>query len=162
MHGRRRSDPSANGSSDAPIVGSPVRVVRERIAEVGEHWRYHVFVSYSVKQDPKTELRLRRALKSVGSAPLRRGRMKVYVDKESLGANPALWDRLASRLDQSGAFVLLASPDSKRSPWVRQELQHWFEKHKIDDANPHAGLPVLVLTRGELTWDRESNDFDYG
>jgi hypothetical protein len=86
--------------------------------------------------------------------------MKVFVDKESLGVDPALRDRIAGRLDQSGALALLASPESRESPWVQWELQRWFQGHKADDANPHAGLPVLVLTHGELKWNRKTNDFD--
>lgn len=151
------------GRSSDVVDGAPsARRVRERITQVGERWRYHVFLSYAQVADLATATRLRRALQAVGCGPLRRtGRLKVFVDTRSLGPNPALSDQLAGRLDQSGSLVLLASPASRDSAWVQQELRHWLGHHTGDAARPHGGLPVLVVTDGDLSWDEVSNDFDW-
>jgi hypothetical protein len=160
--GGRRHRPTPVRSSEVARAGSSSRLVRGRIAELGEGWRYHVFLSYSQHRDLKTALRLRRALQSVGTPALRWGvRMRVFVDKRSLGANPALWEGITGRLDQSAALALLASPESRGSSWVRRELERWFDRHGADDGRAPTALPLLVLTGGELGWDPDADDFDW-
>ena len=49
----------------------------------------------------------------------------MFRDDANLGANPALWESIASALDDSEWLVVLLSPDAARSEWVDREVAHW-------------------------------------
>jgi WD40 repeat protein len=57
-------------------------------------------------------------------------------------------------LAQCDYFLLLASPDSARSPWVAKEIQWWWANR------PHENL-LIVVTEGQIVWDAQSRDFDW-
>ncbi|MDP9336779.1 MAG: toll/interleukin-1 receptor domain-containing protein [Actinomycetota bacterium] len=56
-------------------------------------------------------------------------------------------------LDDSEWFVVLCSPEAAASEWVEREIDHWLA-HKTPDRI------LLVLTDGDLVWDRARGDFD--
>ena len=69
--------------------------------------------------------------------------MAVFRDKTSLAANPALWKAIEAALAQSDYFLLMASPESARSPWVNREVQWWLDHRSVDRL-------LIVVTGGEL------------
>jgi WD40 repeat protein len=81
--------------------------------------------------------------------------MRVFLDKTSLSANPALWPTIEQALGQSEYFLLLASPTSANSQWVQQEV-HWWLRNRT------AEKLVLCLTDGVILWDNKAGDFDWG
>jgi WD40 repeat protein len=81
--------------------------------------------------------------------------MRVFLDKTSLSANPALWPTIEEALGQSEYFLLLASPTSANSQWVQQEVHWWLH-------NRTAEKLVLCLTDGVILWDNKAGDFDWG
>jgi WD40 repeat protein len=78
----------------------------------------------------------------------------VFRDDVSLSANPGLWSSIAQSLEASDYFVLLASPRAANSEWVAREVDHWL-------AGADARRLLIVLTEGELRWDRVHGDFDW-
>lgn len=80
--------------------------------------------------------------------------MRIFQDKTSLSANPALWLSIEQALEQSEYLLLLASPASAKSSWVQQEVQWWFQ-------NRSAEKLIIGLTEGVIRWDSEAGDFDW-
>jgi hypothetical protein len=78
----------------------------------------------------------------------------VFRDTASLAANPDLWTTIRAAMAQSRYFVLLASPESARSPWVQREVAFWHEHRE-------PGTLLIALTDGEIHWDPDASDFDW-
>jgi len=68
-------------------------------------------------------------------------------------ANPVLWGKITEALDRSGFMIVVLSPRSAVSHWVKQELTYWLH---------HRGLAQLILglAEGHLQWDAEESRFD--
>lgn len=76
----------------------------------------------------------------------------MFRDVSDTGLNPSLWGTVQRQLDGSRWFVLLACPESAASQWVRREIDHWCGEKDTDTV-------LLVLTGGELEWDRAAGRF---
>lgn len=80
--------------------------------------------------------------------------MRVFCDRQSLGASPELWPSIESSLSKSRHLILLASPESASSPWVNREVELW------QGLEPKRPL-LIVFTAGALVWDDKAADFDW-
>ena len=58
--------------------------------------------------------------------------MRIFRDKTSLSANPALWRSIEQALTDSEYFLLLASPSSAKSPWVQKEIEWWLHNRPAE------------------------------
>jgi WD40 repeat protein len=112
--------------------------------------RYSAFLSYSHSKDAALASALETGLQRLAWYGLRV--LRVFRDESCLAANPALWTSIQKALDASEHFVLLASPASAQSDYVRKEVRHWLAagRHK----------PTLVVTDGDLVWDASRRCFD--
>lgn len=115
---------------------------------------YDGFISYSHAADGKLAPALQRALHGLAKPWYRRRALRVFRDKTSLSANPALWPAIEQALGQSEWFLFLASPQAARSQWVQKELQWWL-------GNRASSRLLILLTDGELYWDNAARDFDW-
>lgn len=116
--------------------------------------RYQAFLSYSHAADGKLSPAIQAGLHRFAKAWYQRRAMRVFRDKTSLSANPALWPSIEKALAASESFLLLASPQASQSPWVRREVEWWLAHRPVDQL-------LIVLTRGELAWDVAAGDFDW-
>ena len=116
--------------------------------------RYDAFISYSHAADGKLAPALQSSLHRFAKPWYRRRALHVFRDQTSLSATPSLWPTIQAALAESGHFLLLASPEAARSPWVQMEVQFWLE-HKAP------GTLLIALTGGTLAWDNEAGDFDW-
>ncbi len=116
--------------------------------------RYKAFVSYSHASDAPLAASLQSSLSRFAKPWYRIRTMRVFLDKTSLSANPALWPTIEQALGQSEYFLLLASPTSASSRWVQQEVHWWLQ-------NRTAEKLVLCLTDGVILWDSKAGDFDW-
>jgi WD40 repeat protein len=115
---------------------------------------YTAFISYSHAVDGRLAPALQNALHRFAKPWYRLRALRVVRDQASLSANPALWPSIEKGLKDSEFFILLASPDAARSPWVQRETAYW-RRHK-----PAAKL-LVVVTDGEAVWDDAAGDFDW-
>lgn len=89
-----------------------------------------IFISYS-RRDTKTRHRLVEALREQG--------LNVWVDNEELDPGDPAWEEeIETAIIACGAVVVILSPDSKNSEWVRREIS-FAEQHN------KRIFPVLVL-----------------
>ncbi|HEY6489462.1 MAG TPA: TIR domain-containing protein [Terracidiphilus sp.] len=116
--------------------------------------RYRAFVSYSHASDAQLAASLQSSLSRFAKPWYRLRTMRVFLDKTSLSANPALWPTIEQALGQSEYFLLLASPTSANSVWVQQEVRWWLQ-------NKTAEKLVVCLTDGVILWDNKTGDFDW-
>ncbi|MEU2284029.1 TIR domain-containing protein [Streptomyces sp. NPDC013178] len=115
---------------------------------------YDAFVSYSHAADSALAPALQRGLHRLAKPWNRPRALRVFRDQASLAANPDLWTTIEGALESSRYFILLASPESARSPWVRREIDFW-KAHR----GPETML--IVLTGGEIVWDHHRGDFQW-
>lgn len=115
---------------------------------------YDAFISYSHAGDAPLATRLQSALHRIGKPWYRLRSLHLYRDTTNLALNPDLWGEIERALGQSGAFIVLASPQSAASPWVQKEIGYWL-------AQKDRRRLFIVLTGGELAWNREAGDFDW-
>ena len=94
--------------------------------------RYQGFISYSHAADGKLAPAIHGGLHRIAKPWYRLRSMRVFRDKTSLSANPALWPTIQQALAESDYFLLLASPEAASSKWVQQEVAWWFENRSSD------------------------------
>jgi WD40 repeat protein len=116
--------------------------------------RYAAFISYSHAADGHRAQIFHQALHRFAKPWNRLRALRVFLDKVSLSADPGLWSTVEAALGDSEYLVLLASPESARSPWVGREISWWRE-------GPRPKNLLLVVTGGELYWDHAARDFDW-
>jgi len=116
--------------------------------------RHDAFMSYSHAADGPLAAALEGGLEQLAKPLLKRRALDVFRDQTSLTAAPALWPGIVSHLDASEWFLLLASPQSARSAWCNREVQWWLD-HRSPDRM------LVLLTEGEIAWDRGAQDFDW-
>lgn len=116
---------------------------------------YDAFVSYSHAADGKLAPALQRALHDFTKPWYKRRALRVFRDKTSLSANPALWPAIEQALTESKWLLFLASPQAARSVWVHKEIQWWLE-HRT------SATMLILLTEGDLAWNSQAQDFDWG
>jgi TIR domain len=115
---------------------------------------YNAFLSYSHAEDTRLAGAVQLALHRFARPWYRIHALRVFRDKTSLSANPALWKSIARALGDSEFLVLLASPLAKASPWVSREIEAFLASRSSDKI-------LIVLTAGEIVWDSAAADFDW-
>lgn len=94
---------------------------------------HHVFLSYS-RKDTAIMQRLRDDLLAAG--------LSVWTDAGIEPGTPLWKDEIEQAIEEAGCLVVVLSPDSKHSQWVKRELEY-------ADAQ---GIPIFpVLARGTET-----------
>jgi hypothetical protein len=108
-----------------------------------------IFLSYSHTADRKAAVQLQRSLENFYKPILALRSMRVFRDETNLDAAPQLWISIKKALTESDTFVLLASPCSNKSKWVRKELRNFWRSRR------RMGQPVricIVLLEGTTPW----------
>jgi WD40 repeat protein len=109
------------------------------------------FISYSHAADGRLAPAVQRGLHRLAKPWHRRRALWIFRDQTGLSVTPALWSSIQTALDGSQWFVLLASPEAARSPWVNREIEHWI-------ATKPANRILPVVTDGEWRWDAKLGD----
>ena len=112
---------------------------------------FDAFISYS-HSDASVASAIERGLGSLAKPWHQRRALAVYRDQSSQAATAGLWDSIQDALAQARFLVLLASPESAKSPWVTREIAWWL-------ANRDSNSLIICLTDGELTWAETGSRF---
>jgi WD40 repeat protein len=119
----------------------------------GREMGYDAFVSYSHAVDGRLAPALQRGLQRLARPWYRARASAIFRDETGLAVSPHLWASIVRALDDSEWFVVLCSPEAAVSEWVEREIDHWLARRRTDRI-------LLVLTDGDLVWDRARGDFD--
>lgn len=117
-------------------------------------YHFDAFISYSHAADQHLAPALQQSLERIARPWYRLRALRVFRDRTNLSVNPQLWGSIVKHLSMSRWFLLLASPESANSKWVRKEVKWWL-------ANRSADQLLIVLTDGKIVWDDASGDFDW-
>ena len=115
---------------------------------------YKAFISYSHAADGKLAPAIQSALHRIAKPFYRIRALRVFRDKTSLSADPALWRSIEEALAESEYFLLMASPMAAQSPWVKQEVEWWLKNRSIEKM-------LILLTEGDIFWNENARDFDW-
>jgi WD40 repeat protein len=114
---------------------------------------YDAFMSYSHELDGRLAPFLQHEVERFATPWYRVRSARVFRDNANLSANNALWESITDALGASKWFIVLASPEAARSPWVDREVSWWL-------ANRQADHILIALTSGQLHWsDRASSTY---
>jgi len=116
---------------------------------------FAAFLSYSHSSDRQLGVAIKSALQRLGRSFYGLRARRIFLDQANLEARPELWPGIEEALQASDYFVLLASPAAAESKWVRREIDFWLERKG-------AGQFLIVLTSGDVVWDDDRKDFDWG
>ncbi len=106
---------------------------------------YAAFLSYSRALDAELAITLQRELERFAKPWHQRRALRVFRDDTNLSANADLWSSIVHALDDAEYLLLLASPQSARSPWVLREVEHWL-RHRSPETL------LIVVTAGGIAW----------
>lgn len=127
---------------------------------------YRAFLSYSHKDGPAAA-RLHRRLEAyripkrlagreTARGPVPRRLVPIFRDREELPAATDLSETVREALAQSGALIILCSPDAAASLWVAEEIRVFRELHPsrpilaaILDGDPPDCFPPILREMGE-------------
>ena len=112
---------------------------------------YDAFISYSQAKDVPVATALQGIVQTLGKPWYKLRELRVFRDATSIPAEE-LWPSIEKALRQTRYAILLASPESARSPWVGKEMAFWL-------ANKGAKTLMIGLTKGDLKWDNAAGDF---
>ncbi len=115
---------------------------------------HDAFISYSHAADASLAAALEAGLEKLAKPALKLRAMEVFRDQTSLSANPGLWSGIVNHLNDSRWFLLFASRESAASFWCEKEILWWLE-------NRGSKQILIVLTSGDILWDRASDDFNW-
>jgi WD40 repeat protein len=110
------------------------------------------FISYSHAADGRLAPAVQRGLHRLAKPWHRRRALWIFRDQTGLSVTPGLWSSIQTAMDGSKYFVLLASVEAAKSPWVNREIEHWIATKSADRILP-------VVTDGEWIWDEATGDF---
>jgi WD40 repeat protein len=116
--------------------------------------QYSAFLSYSHTADGKLSPALQTALHQFAKPWYRLRAIRVFRDKSSLSANPALWPSIQNVLSESEYFLLMASPQSAESTWVTREVSWWLQNRSTDKM-------LILWTDGGLPWSENGSAPDW-
>jgi len=119
-----------------------------------DQFKYRAFISYSHAADEHIAPQLQKALSQFARPWHKIRALRIFRDHTNLALHPHLWVNIQQALDQSQYFILLASPDAAQSEWVQREIAHWLATRSPETL-------LIVLTKGEIVWDRAARDFDW-
>jgi hypothetical protein len=115
--------------------------------------RYGAFISYSHQQDRVLAKALHSELQRFARPWYRPRALRIFRDETNLQLTPNAWTGIQAELERSDWFILMASPASAASKWVRREIGWWITHRRTDRM-------LLALTGGDIRW--AEHDFDWG
>lgn len=118
--------------------------------------KYKAFISYSHAADNQLVPVLQNSLQQFCKPFWKLRSIRIFRDKTTLSITSELWQSIQNALNESEYFILMASPDAANSLWVEQEILEWLTRN-----NNSLDKLLIVLTAGEISWNKTSNDFNW-
>jgi hypothetical protein len=87
---------------------------------------YKALFPYSHAADNQLAPMLQSALQRFAKPFYKLRAIDIVRDKTSLHLTNELWPEIQKAIRQSEFFILMASPESAKSPWVQKEVDEWL------------------------------------
>jgi tetratricopeptide (TPR) repeat protein len=95
----------------------------------------HIFISHASKDDEFVK-ELREALEA--------NELPVWIDARNLRGGAKLAPEINEAIEQAGQFIVVLSPNTINSPWVRREIQKALEVERQRNDNGFRAIPLLL------------------
>ncbi len=95
----------------------------------------HIFISHATKDDPFVK-ELRIALESL--------KLPVWVDSRNLRGGNKLKPEIDKAIEEARQVIVVLSPNTVNSPWVRKEISKALEIEKTRQAEGYRVIPLLL------------------
>lgn len=85
---------------------------------------------------------------------------RVFLDVGELGVSADLNDTIKEALNNTDYLIVISSPESKQSPWVKKEIEHFLLTHNMDRILTviSAGEPKDVLPNEVMKQEIKGDD----
>lgn len=114
--------------------------------------RHDVFISYSHTESALARS-LKKSLEGLSKKWHQRRARRVFLDEASIPTGALLESSVVTALNESDAFLLIASTAAGKSLWVNSELEYWLAGNDTHNL-------FIVLAEGSIAWDRTTGGFD--
>src|SRR4051812_46321689 len=115
--------------------------------------RYDAFISYGHETKSTLLPQLHTNIEKFGRAWYQPRGLRIFRDTVSMSAEPKLWAALERAMAASEWFILAASPQAARSPYVQREFAWWLDNRTADRI-------LVVLLEGSAKWDAKTDRVD--
>ncbi|MGH7492396.1 MAG: toll/interleukin-1 receptor domain-containing protein [bacterium] len=95
----------------------------------------HIFISHASKDDPFVK-ELRIALESLN--------LPAWVDSRNLRGGNKLAPEIDKAIEEARQIIVVLSPNTVNSPWVRKEISKALEIEKHRQAEGYRVVPLLL------------------
>ena len=130
-------------------------------------YHYDAFISYNhnprdikVTRDLQRKLENYRLPEGLETSSGKKKIERVFLDSGELEAAGDLSKVLQDALDNADDLIVICSPESKASIWVRREIEYFLQSHPIDKIHTvlTEGEPIDVLPEILLSEEKEDED----
>ncbi|MER8070738.1 TIR domain-containing protein [Streptomyces sp. NPDC094034] len=117
-------------------------------------YEYDAFISYTWRPDLDMAGAVQDGLQQLAKPWAKRRALRVFRDDTHMEATDDLSSGLEATLAGSRFLVLVASPHSAKSKYVRREVRWWRAHRSSQDF-------LIAWVDGSLTWDDDHGDYDW-
>jgi outer membrane protein OmpA-like peptidoglycan-associated protein len=97
------------------------------------HFPYDAFISYSHHTGRRLAARIQDALQEIAKPWNKAKALNIFRDETNLATSPHLWADIERALSQSRHFILLCTPETSVSPWIKKEIEYWVKNRPIQN-----------------------------
>lgn len=127
-------------------------------------YAYKAFISYARDPDKPIAKMLEDKIERFGINWHRMGKQKLFIFRDITGLVPdkSLPHKIESALNNSEFLIILVQEKFSRPDfsWVNIEAEN-FIKSCIERGDDPADFIILVVTKGDIEWDRAKNQWDF-
>jgi hypothetical protein len=127
-------------------------------------YAYKAFISYARDPDKQIAKMLEDKIERFGINWHRMGKQKLFIFRDITGLVPdkSLPHKIENALNNSEFLIILVQEKFSRPDfsWVNIEAEN-FIKSCIERGDDPADFIILVVTKGEIEWDRAKNQWDF-
>ena len=128
------------------------------------NYAYKAFISYSKDPDRHIAKKLEDEIERFGTGWHRLSKQKLYIFRDVTEMVPAndLTLRIEEALDKSEFLIVLSQKklSGEGFNWVNKEVEYFISSCEKRGHDP-ADYIILVITDGEVAWDRVKNQWDF-
>jgi len=127
-------------------------------------YAYKAFISYARDPDKQIAKMLEDKIERFGINWHRMGKQKLFIFRDITGLVPdkSLPHKIENALNNSEFLIILVQEKFSRPDfsWVNIEAEN-FIKSCVERGDDPADFIILVVTKGDIEWDRAKNQWDF-
>lgn len=121
--------------------------------------KYNAFISYS-HLDKRYASEIQKSIETIGLPfySIWKHDVKIFRDERKIPLADSLTEQIIAGLKDSEYLIVIASKNSAKSKWVKEEIVNWHHLNK--DENGFITNFNFILIDDVIAWDYQNKDFD--